>query len=188
MKSENDVDPPTQGQIVLYQTEDGRARLECRFQDESIWLTQRLIAELFQIRIPTVNEHLSNIYAEGELTSEATIRKYLIVRTEGSREVSRWVDHYNLEAILAVGLVHLPRVEAHQVGVVDERRINAKVQVGVQAHQDRLHAQRLGVQRKQPLVALSARMCIRHCLAEADLKLKRLGVELRLDFSDGFGG
>src|SRR5690606_12085471 len=93
----------TQGQIVLYQTEDGRARLECRFQDESIWLTQRLIAELFQIRIPTVNEHLSNIYAEGELTSEATIRKYLIVRTEGSREVSRWVDHYNLEAILAVG-------------------------------------------------------------------------------------
>jgi hypothetical protein len=99
-----------QGEIILYQTEDGQTRLECRFQDESIWLTQRLIAELFQIRVPTVNEHLSNIYAEGELTPEATIRKYLIVQNEGARQVSRQVDHYSMDAILAVGYrVRSPR-------------------------------------------------------------------------------
>lgn len=92
-----------QSSIVLYQTEDGQTRIECRFESETIWLTQALIAELFQITVPTVNEHLKGIVAEGELTAEATIRKFRIVRTEGNREVSREIEHYNLEAIIAVG-------------------------------------------------------------------------------------
>lgn len=67
------------GDIVLYQTEDGRARVECRFADESLWLSQALMAELFQKNVRTINEHLKNIYHERELESEATIRKFRIV-------------------------------------------------------------------------------------------------------------
>ena len=68
--------------IVLYQTEDGRTRVECRFEEESIWLTQALIAELFQKDVRTINEHLHNLFTEGELGREATIRTFRIVRSE----------------------------------------------------------------------------------------------------------
>jgi hypothetical protein len=91
------------GEFLLYASEDGRVRLSVRVQDGTVWLPQRLIAELFQVSVPTVNGHLANIYDEGELDPGATIRKFRIVQTEGGREVSRLVDHYNLDAILAVG-------------------------------------------------------------------------------------
>lgn len=91
------------GEIVLYQTDDGRTRVECRFVDETLWLSQSLIAELFQKDVRTVNEHLRNIFEEGELDAAATIRNFRIVRLEGAREVARHVEHYNLDAILAVG-------------------------------------------------------------------------------------
>jgi hypothetical protein len=98
------TDKPTTGsELILYQTEDGRTRIQCRFEDETVWLTQKLMAELFQIGVGTVNHHLKAIYAEGELASEATIRRYRIVRTEGKRQVTREIEHCNLEAILAVG-------------------------------------------------------------------------------------
>jgi hypothetical protein len=90
-------------EIVLYQTADGQTRVECRFENETLWLTQRLIAELFQVTVPTVNEHLKGIYDDRELVPEATIRKFRIVQSEGARQVERGVDHYNLLAILAVG-------------------------------------------------------------------------------------
>lgn len=94
---------PEHGEIILYQTDDGVTRVECRFVDESLWLTQRLMAELFQTSVPNINQHLKAIFEEGELAPERTIKKYLIVQTEGAREVSREVEHYNLDAILAVG-------------------------------------------------------------------------------------
>ena len=94
---------PPYGDIVLYQTEDGRTRVECRFAEETLWLTQALIAELFQLSVPTVNYHLKSIFEEAELTPEATIRRYLIVRREGARDVARDIERYNLDAILAVG-------------------------------------------------------------------------------------
>ena len=87
----DDPAPPT-GEIVLYQTEDGRTRVECRFVDETLWLSQALIAELFQKDVRTVNEHLQNIYQEGEIEEQATIRKFRIVRREGPREVERDID------------------------------------------------------------------------------------------------
>lgn len=99
-----------QSEIILYQTEDGRTRIQCRFENETLWLTQALIAELFQVTVPTVNEHLKGIYAEGELEASATIRKFRIVRTEGRRVVTREIEHYNLDAILAVGF----RVLSHR--------------------------------------------------------------------------
>ena len=98
------------GELLLYQTEDGRTRIECRFEGDTVWLTQALMAELFQKDVRTINEHLVNIYDEGELSREATIRRHRIVRTEGNRSVSREIEHYNLEAILAVGF----RVRSHR--------------------------------------------------------------------------
>jgi hypothetical protein len=100
MANKKEVSLP-EGQILIYQ--DGASRLQVRLDGHTAWLTQRLIADLFQVTIPTVNEHLKNIYDDGELNAEATIRKFRIVQTEGSRQVTRLVDHYNLEAILSVG-------------------------------------------------------------------------------------
>jgi len=94
---------PPQSEIILYQTEDGGTRIQCRFENETLWLPQVLIAELFQVAVPTVNEHLKGIYDEGELSAGATIRKFRIVRLEGNRQVTREIEHYNLPAILAVG-------------------------------------------------------------------------------------
>lgn len=76
---------PPNGEILLYQTEDGRTRIECRFQDETLWLSQALIADLFQVTVPTVNEHLKNIFEERELEPQPTIRNFRIVRREGKR-------------------------------------------------------------------------------------------------------
>ncbi len=101
---------PPKGEFLLYQTEDGNTRLECRFEGDNIWLTQRLMAALFQVTVPTINEHLKNLYEAKEIESNRTIRKFLIVQTEGNRQVSRSVDHYNLDAILAVGY----RVRSHR--------------------------------------------------------------------------
>jgi len=104
-----DDDAP-RSSIILYQAEDGRTRIQCRFEDETIWLTQALIAELFQKDVRTVNEHLANIYDEGEVARAATIRNFRIVRFEGVREVAREIEHYSLPTILAVGYrVRSPR-------------------------------------------------------------------------------
>ena len=80
---------PQGGEIILYQTEDGQTRIDCRFEAGSIWLTQAQIAELFQITPQNVTLHLKAIFAEGELAEAATCKDYLQVRQEGTREVSR---------------------------------------------------------------------------------------------------
>jgi hypothetical protein len=103
-------EPSPQSSIILYQTEDGRTRIQCRFEDETVWLTQKLMAELFQIGVGTVNHHLKAIFAERELPPEATIRRYRIVQNEGARQIAREVEHYNLDAIIAVGF----RVRSHR--------------------------------------------------------------------------
>ena len=71
-------------ELILYQAEDGQTRIQCRFEGETVWLTQAQIAELFQKDVRTINEHLVNIFDEGELSREATIRKLRMVRTEGN--------------------------------------------------------------------------------------------------------
>jgi hypothetical protein len=105
-----DYGMPTKSRILLYQTEDGRQRIEVRLENETVWLSQRLLAELFQKDVRTINEHIKNIYDECELLPESTIRKFRIVQTEGNRQVSRTVDFYNLEVIIAVGY----RVHSHR--------------------------------------------------------------------------
>ena len=89
--------------MLVYTTEDGQYRVECRFADETLWLSQALMAELFQVTPQNITLHLKALYAEGELDEEATCKDYLQVRREGARDVTRSIRHYNLEAILAVG-------------------------------------------------------------------------------------
>lgn len=99
-----------QSEMLVYVAEDGRTRVECRFQSETIWLSQKLMADLFDKDVRTINEHLQNLYEEGEIAPEATIRKFRIVQNEGARQVTRIIEHYSLEAILAVGFrVRSPR-------------------------------------------------------------------------------
>ncbi len=98
------------GEILFYQTEDGRTRVECRFEHETLWLTQAAMAELFQTTPQNITRHLQGIYAEGELSEEATCKQYLQVQMEGRRKVSRKRKFYNLEVILAVGY----RVRSHR--------------------------------------------------------------------------
>lgn len=103
-------DVPAGGEFVLFQTEDAHSRVQVRLIDGSLWLTQRQMAELYQKDVRTVNEHLKNVYADGELFPDATIRKFRIVAREGTRDVERLVDHYNLDAVLHVGYrVRSPR-------------------------------------------------------------------------------
>lgn len=102
--------PPPDSEFLLYTTEDGNTRVECRFENETIWLTQALMAKLYDRDVRTINEHLQNLYKEAEIEAEATIRNFRIVRQEGSRQVTRTIEHYNLQSILAVGFrVKSPR-------------------------------------------------------------------------------
>ncbi|MBN1005455.1 RhuM family protein [Amphritea pacifica] len=89
--------------IEIYQTSEQHIEIKLDLDSETLWLTQRQMAEVFEKDVRTVNEHLKNIYEEQELTKDSTIRKFRIVQLEGSRKVSREVDHYNLDAILSVG-------------------------------------------------------------------------------------
>lgn len=90
-------------QIIIYQTESGDTKLEVRLENETVWLSQKLMAALFQTTVANINIHLKNIFEEGELDMKATIKDFLIVRIEGSREVNRTIEYYNLDAIISVG-------------------------------------------------------------------------------------
>lgn len=92
-----------QGELLVYQGKGLHGPVQVRLEGETVWLNQKLMAELYGVSVPTINEHISNIYEDEELLPEATIRKFRIVQTEGSRQVGRLIDHYNLEMIIAVG-------------------------------------------------------------------------------------
>jgi hypothetical protein len=96
--------------ILIYQTEDGVTKIETRLLDETVWLTQTQLCELFQKSKSTVSEHLKNIFEEGELNHFSTVRKFRTVQSEGSRTVEREVDFYNLDVIISVGY----RVKSHR--------------------------------------------------------------------------
>lgn len=97
-------------ELILYTTEDGRSQIRLRAKDQTVWLTQREMAELFDVTTDNVGLHLKNIYEDGELSREATTEDSSVVQIEGSREVKRPVTLYNLDAILAVGYrVRSPR-------------------------------------------------------------------------------
>jgi len=91
------------GELLVYQADDGQVKLEVRLHDETVWLTQQMMAELFQTTVPNISMHVRNIYKEGELSPEATVKKFLTVRREGKRNVRRELEFYNLDMIISVG-------------------------------------------------------------------------------------
>ena len=95
--------PPTGGEVLVYRTEDGTIRLDVRLEDETVWLTQQMMAELFQSSKQNISHHIQAIYEEGELEPETTVKKYLTVRREGNRDVRRELEYYNLDMIISVG-------------------------------------------------------------------------------------
>jgi len=97
-------------EILFFTHQSGGEAIEVRIQDNTVWLTQKLIAKLFDVDVRTINEHLKNIYSQGELTKTSTIRNFRIVQNEGSRQVTRDIDFYNLDAIISVGY----RVNSHR--------------------------------------------------------------------------
>ena len=101
---------PQFNDILLYTAPDGAVKVEVLYEGETFWLSQKKMAELFGVDVRTISEHLQNIYKSGELDLEATVRKFRMVQTEGSREVAREIDFYNLDAIIATGY----RVNSHQ--------------------------------------------------------------------------
>jgi hypothetical protein len=97
------------GQFLVYAAEDGRIKIDVRLADETVWLTQPLMADLFQTTQQNISQHIRNVYEEGELVPEATNKKFLLVRQEGGRDIRRNLDHYNLDMIISVGY----RVKSH---------------------------------------------------------------------------
>lgn len=110
MKKNPLPEPVTGSQILFYQSEDGKSRIEVRLEEGTVWLSQNLIAELYQTTKQNVSLHIGNILDDGELNESATVKQYLTVQTEGSREVKRTIDYYNLDMILAIGY----RVRSHR--------------------------------------------------------------------------
>lgn len=92
-----------QGEIVIYQAEDGLTKVECRFVDETVWLTQQQMAELFHTSRSNIVEHIGHIYEERELDETSTCRKFRQVRMEGNRQVTRELPFYNLDMIISLG-------------------------------------------------------------------------------------
>jgi hypothetical protein len=103
MSKKNPPSAKQPDEFILYQTEDGTSRIQIRLENETVWLTQRQIADLYQINVNTVSRHIKVIFDEDELKPEATVRQYRIVAPEAARAVERLVNHYNLDMVLAIG-------------------------------------------------------------------------------------
>lgn len=92
-----------ENEIIIYQTQDGQTKIDVRLENETVWLTQNQMAELFQTTKQNISSHIKNIFEEGELSENSTVKDYLTVQQEGNRKVSRNVSHYNLDVIISVG-------------------------------------------------------------------------------------
>lgn len=110
---QNLVPEEKQGDIVIYQTEDGGTKIDVRFEGETVWLTQQQMAELFGSSRTNIVEHIRHIYEEGELDEASTCRKFRQVRDEGGRQVSREIPHYNLDMIISLGYRVKSRIATH---------------------------------------------------------------------------
>lgn len=97
------MDGKEKGQIIIYQADDGKTTIDVRLEDETVWLTQKQLADLYQSSKANISEHIKNIYEEGELDRESTVRKFRTVQNEGTRTVTRKGTYYNLDMIISLG-------------------------------------------------------------------------------------
>jgi len=94
---------PSKSQIIIYKTETGETKIDVRFENETVWLTQNALADLFQTTKQNISQHIKNIFEEKELLETSTVKKFFTVQREGNREIKREIDHYNLDLIISVG-------------------------------------------------------------------------------------
>ena len=123
--------------IIIYQPHADQPAIDVRLEGETVWLSQRQMAELFDVDVRTISEHLSNVFSSGELEKEATIRKFRIVRREGTRNVTRSVEHYNLDAIISVGY-RVKSATATQFRIWATKRLREYLVQGYSINQQRL--------------------------------------------------
>ena len=123
--------------IIIYQPHTDQPAIDVRLEGETVWLSQRQMAELFDVDVRTISEHLSNVFSSGELEKEATIRKFRIVRREGTRDVTRSVEHYNLDAIISVGY-RVKSATATQFRIWATKRLREYLVQGYSINQQRL--------------------------------------------------
>ena len=127
----------TEKSIIIYQPVEGQAGIDVRVESETVWLSQRQMGGLFDVDVRTISEHLSNVFSSGELEKEATIRKFRIVRREGSRDVTRNVEHYNLDAIISVGY-RVKSATATQFRIWATKRLREYLVQGYSINEQRL--------------------------------------------------
>ena len=123
--------------IIIYQPHTDQPAIDVRLEGETVWLSQRQMGELFDVDVRTISEHLSNVFSSGELEKEATIRKFRIVRREGSRDVTRNVEHYNLDAIISVGY-RVKSATATQFRIWATKRLREYLVQGYSINEQRL--------------------------------------------------
>ena len=128
---------PSKNELILYQTEDGKIRIEVRLQDETVWLTLGQMAELFQVDKSGISRHLANIYETGELRLEATVANFATVQKEGPRSVRRELEYYNLDAIISVGY-RVNSIRGTQFRIWATQRLREYIIKGFTMDDDRL--------------------------------------------------
>jgi len=126
-------------EIILYQSTNGQTKIDVRLENETVWLNQKQMAELFQTTVPNINMHLKNIFDEGELNPEATIQNSLIVRLEGKRHVNRYIDYYNLDAIISIGY-RIKSLVATQFRIWATQRLREYIVKGFALDDERMKA------------------------------------------------
>ena len=145
------------GQIAIYQTEDGQTQIDVRFEQESVWLTQRQMSEVFDTTPENILMHLKNIFRDAELDEGATAKDFLAVQTEGKRRVERNLKHYNLDAIISVGY-RVSSKRAVQFRQWATQRLREYLVQGYSLNQQRLEAQQEKMDELRQAIALSARL------------------------------
>lgn len=143
--------------IAIYQSADGSIATEVRLEGETVWLTQKQMADLFDKDIRTINEHVINVFDEGELVREATIRNFRIVRQEGRRQVEREIEHYSLDVIISVGY-RVKSKQGTQFRIWANRILKDYLVQGYALNQQRLEAQQEKMAELKQAIALSARL------------------------------
>ena len=145
------------GQIAIYQTDDGQTQIDVRFEQESVWLTQRQMSEVFDTTPENILMHLKNIFRDAELDESATAKDFLAVQTEGKRRVERNLKHYNLDAIISVGY-RVSSKRAVQFRQWATQRLREYLVQGYSLNQQRLEAQQEKLAELRQAIALSARL------------------------------
>lgn len=148
-------------EILIYQDEQGNTNIDVRIQQETVWLTQKQMAELFDKNVRTINEHINNVYEERELQRDSTIRKFRIVQTEGKRKVEREVEHYNLDVIISVGY-RVKSVRGTQFRIWATNILKQYLKDGYALNKKILQAQRQQINKLQDAIELLNRSIENH--------------------------